>query len=62
MIENNISKNIGIIGGGMGSISAAIYLIKNGFEVTIYEKNKTLGGRANIIEKDGFIKSIWFEQ
>jgi len=54
MIENNISKNIGIIGGGMGSISAAIYLIKNGFEVTIYEKNKTLGGRANIIEKDGF--------
>ena len=54
MTRGNISESIAIIGGGMGSISAAIYLIKNGFNVTIYEKNKELGGRANIIKKNGF--------
>ena len=54
MNRGNISESIAIIGGGMGSISAAIYLIKNGFNVTIYEKNKELGGRANIIKKNGF--------
>jgi len=54
MKEESSSGSIGIIGGGMGSISAAIYLIKNGFNVTIYEKNKSLGGRANIIKQNGF--------
>jgi len=48
------SGSVGIIGGGMGSISAATYLAKDGFNVTIYEKNERLGGRANIIEKNGF--------
>ena len=38
----------------MGSLSAAIYLNKKGFNVSIYEKNSTLGGRANIIEEKGF--------
>ena len=33
MNKGNISESIAIIGGGMGSISAAIYLIKNGFNV-----------------------------
>ncbi len=53
---NNASKliNVGIIGGGLGGISAAIYLKKAGFDVTIIEKNSTLGGRANLIEKNGF--------
>ena len=51
---NNSSKDVCIIGGGMGSLSAAIYLNKKGFNVSIYEKNSTLGGRANIIKENGF--------
>ena len=47
-------REICIIGGGMGSISAAIYLRSKGYKVSIYEKNSTLGGRANIIEEKGF--------
>ena len=43
-----------IIGGGMGGLSAAIYLRLAGYEVTIYEANERVGGRANLIERDGF--------
>ncbi len=48
------NKKVCIVGGGMGSISAAVYLKKKGFDVSIYEKNSTLGGRANIISENGF--------
>jgi phytoene desaturase len=43
-----------VIGGGMGGLSAAIYLRLAGYEVTIYEANELVGGRANRIERDGF--------
>jgi phytoene desaturase len=43
-----------VIGGGMGGLSAAIYLSLAGYEVTIYEANERVGGRANRIERDGF--------
>ncbi|HEY6403336.1 MAG TPA: phytoene desaturase family protein [Blastocatellia bacterium] len=42
------------MGGGMGGLSAAIYLRLAGYEVTIYEANERVGGRANRIERDGF--------
>ena len=47
-------KKIAIIGSGFSSMSAASYLAKSGFEVNVYEKNKTLGGRARQLKKDGF--------
>tara|TARA_B100002019_G_C21268007_1_gene600488 strand:- start:31 stop:1515 length:1485 start_codon:yes stop_codon:yes gene_type:complete len=53
-MNKSIDREICIIGGGMGSISAAIYLRSKGYKVSIYEKNSTLGGRANIIEEKGF--------
>src|SRR5262249_18022890 len=43
-----------IIGGGMGGLSAAIHLRLAGYEVTVYEANERVGGRANLIERDGF--------
>lgn len=43
-----------IIGGGMGGLSAAIYLRLAGYDVTMYEANERVGGRANRIERDGF--------
>jgi phytoene desaturase len=50
MRENQIV----IIGGGLGGLSAAIHLRLAGREVTLYEANQKLGGRANLLEKEGF--------
>jgi ribulose 1,5-bisphosphate synthetase/thiazole synthase len=36
-------KKIIIIGGGMGDLCAGAYLQRNGYEVTIFEKNSTPG-------------------
>ncbi len=50
-----MSKTISIIGSGFSSISAACYLAKAGFKVTVYEKNHQIGGRARQYKKDGFL-------
>lgn len=47
-------KKITVIGGGISGLSAACYLAKEGYDVSLYEKNKIVGGRAGLIEKDGF--------
>ena len=43
-----------VIGSGFSSLAAASYLAKAGFEVDLYEKNSTVGGRARRLSKDGF--------
>ncbi|HOZ74208.1 MAG TPA: oleate hydratase [Flavobacterium sp.] len=49
-----MKKEIYIIGSGFSSLSAACYLAKDGYAVTVLEKNATLGGRARQLSKDGF--------
>ena len=49
-----MSKKIAIIGSGFSSLSAAAYLAKKNFKVHVYEKNKTFGGRARQLKKQGF--------
>ena len=49
-----MKKNIAIIGSGFSSLSAACYLAKVGHNVTIYEKNDALGGRARQFKAEGF--------
>ena len=53
-----MKKNIAIIGSGFSSLAAASYLAKAGNQVTIYEKNETVGGRARQFKKDGFVFDI----
>lgn len=43
-----------IIGSGFSSLSASCYLAKAGYDVTILEKNATVGGRARQLKRDGF--------
>ncbi len=51
-------KKVSIIGSGFSSLSAACYLAKYGFDVTIFEKNDTVGGRARQLKKEGFTFDI----
>lgn len=53
-----MKKNIHIIGSGFSSLAAACYLAKAGNEVTVFEKNSTVGGRARQLKKDGFTFDI----
>lgn len=47
-----------VIGSGFSSLSASCYLAKAGFEVELFEKNSTVGGRARQMIKDGFTFDI----
>ncbi len=53
-----MKQNIIIIGSGFSSLAAACYLAKDGNTVMVLEKNKTVGGRARQLIKDGFVFDI----
>ncbi len=53
-----MTKQIAIIGSGFSSLAAASYLAQAGNNVTIYEKNPTVGGRARQLQRDGFTFDI----
>ena len=44
----------GIIGGGLGGLAAACTLAARGHKVTLLERNAWLGGKAAVLERDGF--------
>ncbi len=49
-----MKQKVVLIGSGFSSLSAASYLAQKNFDVHVFEKNKTLGGRARQLKKDGF--------
>ena len=53
-----MKNTVSIIGSGFSSLAASCYLAKAGYEVTIFEKNATIGGRARQLIKDGFTFDI----
>jgi phytoene desaturase len=48
------NKQIIIIGAGFAGLASACVLAKEGYQVTVLEKNDQPGGRARVWEKDGF--------
>lgn len=51
-------KSVSVIGGGFSSLSAACYLARAGFQVELFEKNATIGGRARQYKEAGFTFDI----
>ncbi|MFX1566090.1 MAG: phytoene desaturase family protein [Promethearchaeota archaeon] len=49
------NQNLLIIGAGVGGLSAAALLAKNGYDVTVIERNPEPGGRARVWETEGFV-------
>jgi len=47
-------NRVAIIGSGFSALSAASYLSRSGFEVDVYEKNSSLGGRARVFHEQGY--------
>ena len=48
------SPSVVVVGSGFGGLSTACYLADAGFDVTVLEKNDGLGGRASVLEAEGF--------
>ena len=48
------NKKVVIIGAGIGGLATAALLGKEGYQVTVIEKNKMTGGRAAIWKSKGF--------
>ena len=44
-----------VIGAGFGGIAAALRLRAKGYDVTLIDRAKQLGGRAQTFEKQGFL-------
>jgi len=53
-----MTKTISIIGSGFSSLAASCYLAQQGHDVTVFEKNATIGGRARQLKKEGFTFDI----
>ena len=51
-------KKVIVIGSGFSSLSASCYLAKAGYNVEMFEKNATVGGRARQLVKEGFTFDI----
>ncbi len=49
------NKKITVIGSGFSGLSSSAVLAKNGFTVTVLEKNSQPGGRARIMSEKGFV-------
>ena len=50
-----VMKRVGIIGGGIGGLAAALRLQQAGCQVTLFEKNEQPGGKMSRLCRDGFV-------
>jgi phytoene desaturase len=48
------TDNVAIVGGGLGGLTAACTLAARGYSVVVFEKNPWIGGKAAVLERNGF--------
>jgi phytoene desaturase len=46
---------VSVIGSGFSGLSAACFAAKQGYDVTLFEKNSVLGGRSRFYQEQGFM-------
>ncbi len=49
-----MTTSIAIVGGGLGGLASACTLAARGYEVRLFEANSELGGKAAVLEENGF--------
>src|SRR5262249_45467761 len=54
MKEKVIRSNTAVVGGGLAGLTAANFLARAGFNVTLFEKSSATGGRARTDVEQGF--------
>jgi len=47
-------STVAIVGGGLAGLVAARHLATAGYDVTLYERRKNVGGRVRTVERDGY--------
>lgn len=47
-------ENVAVIGSGLGGLAAACTLAARGYSVTVFEKNDWIGGKAAVLDAQGF--------
>jgi len=50
-----LTKEVCVVGGGIGGLAASSFLAASGFHVTLLEKNGSLGGRARVWREKGYL-------
>ncbi len=53
-MNSNSEHPIGVIGGGLAGLAAACTLGARGYPVILFESNDWIGGKAAVLEQDGF--------
>jgi len=53
-VSNETGRHAVVIGAGLGGIGAAGSLAAAGWRVSLYEKNDHVGGKLNLLQRDGF--------
>lgn len=48
-----LKKSAVIIGAGIGGIATSVYLSRNGYNVSVYEKNSAPGGHCGQLIRNG---------
>jgi diapolycopene oxygenase len=53
-MKSTQSARVGVIGGGLGGLAAACTLAARGYRVVLLERNRWLGGKAAVLEEQGY--------
>ncbi|MBD3322793.1 MAG: phytoene desaturase [Chitinivibrionales bacterium] len=49
-----MAKKIIVVGAGIGGMSAAVSCASRGYDVVLFDKNDKVGGKLNVLEREGF--------